>query len=410
MLDPRPSGQSRRTVRTVAGLAAVLLAAATLTPGAAAQDPSPDFTGTALGIIAPPGEDGKQELGDWLAQQGISVSSRTTAEPDQIFTMLAMEGVDIATVPHGYVVPWARAGSLMPLDVCRLSNWRDVFPALREASSISDAGSIYAIPVVWGDTPFIYAPSRVSEPPTSIKALLKSKWARKYIVPDDPFTVLHLLAVARGYSSPDLTLKELAAVKKDAQKLLANAFSVSSDYNDVLDTLMSGSAILAIAGYEDMIGAAEAQGVTLASGFLKESQGGWTDAMAIPATAADVDAAYAYIDALLAPEANALLASDVFAGTVNQLSVPLLDPAAPPFDYGLVSVDDGSAAASACPGTSSGPGESPAAAESPGTSAPPTDQAAVGLRFDGSVPPAEAGKGKATQADWIDAWNEARGG
>ena len=404
MLDPRPSGQSRRTIRPVAGLAAALLAAAALTPGAAAQDPSPDFTGTALGIIAPPGEDGKQELGDWLAQQGISVSSRTTPEPDQIFTMLATEGVDIATVPHGYVTPWAQAGLLMPLDVCRLGNWKDVFPALRQAGSVRDAASVYAIPVVWGDTPLIYAPGRVPKPPTSIAALLKSKWARQYIVPDDPFVVLHLLAVARGYASPNLTVKELATVTKDAQKLIANAYRVSSDYTDVLNALVSGSANLTIVGYEDMIGAADAQAVTLASAFLNESHGGWTDAMAIPTTAADVDAAYAYIDALLAPEANALFSGDVFAATVNQLSVPLLDPAAPPFDYGQVNVDVEGGATTACPGTS------PDAGESPGASAPPADEAPQPLRFESWLPPAEAGKGKATQADWLDAWNKARGG
>ena len=140
MRGPQPFGQSRHKIRSVGGLAAGLLVAATLAPGAAAQAPSPDFMGTELGIVAPPGEDGKQELGDWLAQQGIDVSSRTTAEPDAISTMLTTEGVDLATVPHGYVTPWAEAGLLMPLDVCRLGNWNDVFPALREASSIRDAG------------------------------------------------------------------------------------------------------------------------------------------------------------------------------------------------------------------------------------------------------------------------------
>ena len=40
----------------------------------------------------------------------------------------------------------------------------------------------------------------------------------------------------------------------------------------------------------------------------------------------------------------------------------------------------------------------------------PPDQTAEPLQFDSWMPPAEAGKGKATLQDWYDAWNQVRGG
>ena len=61
-----------------------------------------------------------------------------------------------------------------------------------------------------------------------------------------------------------------------------------------------------------------------------------TSPLAIPATAENVDCAYAYIDALIAPEANAELATNLVSGAVNTDAVDLVGKEAQIYDYDLV--------------------------------------------------------------------------
>ena len=234
---------------------------------------------------------------------------------------------------------------------------------------------MYAVPIAWGDGPFVYAPDRVETPPDSITDLLDPSWQGRLTTFDDPILLFHMLAVAKGYPSPNLTHEQLADVKADAQTIVGNIRQFNATYDDALDLLVRGEVDLAIGGWEGMLNWAEERGVTLDYGFFEEAHGGgWSDSLAIPTNAVDVDAAYAYIDAMIAPETNAQLATNLVSGTVNSKSLPLVAPEALIYDYSIV--------------------EDP---ENP-------------IQFEVWTPPLEAEEGIATKADWDDAWNELRAG
>jgi spermidine/putrescine transport system substrate-binding protein len=363
----------RGFLRISAASAAALMAAGLLTTRTLAQG---SFNGVTLDFIGLDGEDGQVELEQWRQEQGVTLAKTPFSSWDETFAKLKTDVFDVALVANPYVSQWGKAGVLTPLDLSRLSNWNDVFPALKDADFLRDeAGNVYAVPIAWGDGPYVYAPDRVATPPKSITELLDPAWKGRITTFDDPILPFHMLAVAKGYPSPNLTKEQLADVKEDAKKLVANLRTFTGGYQDATDLLVRGEVDLAIGGWEAMVNWAKEKDATLDFGFFDEVHGGgWADSLAIPTNAQDVDAAYAYIDQMIAPEVNAQVATNLISGTVNAKSKDLVDPSAMIYDYSIV--------------------------EDP--SSP--------IRFEAWTPPLEAEGDIATKQDWDDAWQEIRAG
>src|SRR4029453_13229670 len=119
----------------------------------------------------------------------------------------------------------------------------------------------------------------------------------------DPAWLFHLTALNMGFTnSPSLTKDELAKVAEKADKFVKqNVVSFAATYAAATDLLVRGEVDLSIYGWEAMLQFAKDKGGELAFGLLKEGTGGWSDSYCIPASIADVDAAYAYIDAIISP-------------------------------------------------------------------------------------------------------------
>lgn len=371
----------RAFLRLGAGAAAAVAASGTLVgrvmaQSPAASQPTQEFAGVTLDLIGLDGEDGKVELEQWRTDRGITLAKSPFSSWDETFAKLKTDTFDLALVANPYVSLWGKAGVLTPLDLTRLSNWESVFPALKEADFLRDeAGNVYAVPIAWGDGPYIYHPERVPTPPTSITDLLDPAWKGRLVTWDDPLLIFHMLAVAKGYPSPNLTDEQLADILADARTIVSHLVAFNTSYEDATDYMVRGEADLAIGGWEAMVNQAEAKGTTLDFSFFEEAHGGgWSDSLAIPTNAQDVDAAYAYIDAMISPEVNAQIATNLVSGTVNSLSVPMVDPSALIYDYSIVE-------------SSTSP-----------------------IKFEAWTPPLEAAEGMATKADWDAAWAEIRAG
>jgi spermidine/putrescine transport system substrate-binding protein len=363
----------RRFLQLGAGAAAGLATSSLVARRARAQGA---FQGVTLDWIGIPGEEGQVEMEAWRTENGVTLATTPFGSWDQTFAKLKTDVFDLALVANPYVSLWGRAGVLTPLDLSRLTNWNDMFPGLRDNAFLrDDAGSVYAVPIAWGDGPFIYVPDRVPTPPTSITELLDPAWDDRLITFDDPILLFHMLAVAKGYPSPNMTRDQLAEVAEQARVIVGNLSTFNADYQDATDLLVRGEADLAIGGWEAMLGWAEEKGTTLAFDFFTEANGGgWCDSLAIPTNAVDVDAAYAYIDGMISPEINAQVASNLVSGTVNSQAVDLVAPGAQIYDYAIVeSADDP-------------------------------------ISFESWTPPLEAEGDIATKEDWDAAWAEIRAG
>lgn len=333
--------------------------------------------GATLSFIGLEGEEGEAELADWRSENGVELDASWPGDWAQVISAIRVgQPYDLATIPYHQAQRMIAAEIVQPIDTSRLENWDSLVAGLREAETLRGPdGEVYGVPIAWGDGPFVYNPETVDEPPATITDLLEPEWEGRYVLNDSPDLPFYLLALANGFEdAPNLTPEELEIVAEQSVELVENAAAFSPSYEDSTDRLVSGDVDLALGGWEAMLTWAEEDGVTLDYEFFDEGSFGWWDGMAIPTTAEDVDCAYAYIDALIAPEANAALATTLVSGAVNGESIDLVGEEAQIYDYSLV---QGELADNA---------------------------------FASVTPPEEPEEGVASYQDWLDAWQEVKAG
>lgn len=331
-----------------------------------------------LSFIGLEGEEGQVELESWRAEHGVQLDSSWPGDWTQMISAITVgQSYDLATIPYHQAQRMIAAEIVQPIDTSRLANWDSLVPGLREAGSLRGPdGQVYGVPLIWGDGPFVFAPERVAEDeiPNGIKDLLEPEWKGRFVLNDSPDLPFYLLGLANGFDAPNLSAEELETVAAQSKMLVANAAAFTPSYEDATERLVSGDVDLALGGWEAMLTWAAEDGVTLDYGFFDEGTFGWWDGMAIPSTAENVDCAYAYIDALISPEVNAELATNLVSGAVNVDAIDLVSGDAQIYDYDLVrnELPDGA--------------------------------------FESVTPPENPEEGIASYQDWVDAWQQVKAG
>jgi spermidine/putrescine-binding protein len=349
----------------------------TATSASAPIDPAA-CKGATLSFIGIAGEEGKKELSSFRTAQDAKLQVTNNADWGQLIGAIKVgQPYDLNTIPVLEAQRMIKAGVVQPIDTAKLTNWDDLQPALRDSKALRGPdGKIYGVPILWGDGPYVYNPAEVATPPTSIAELLDPAWSKRYTMFDDPGLPFFMLAQSMGFTdAPNLTTQEFDQVKEKVKVLVENASAFSTSYQDATDRLVSGDVDLAIGGWEAMIGFGKDKGTTLDYKFFKESKGGgYWDGLAIPKTAKNPECALAYIDQLIAPEANARLATNLTSGAANSKSIPLIGKEAQVYDYKGVASAEG------------------------------------GIEFVNVYPDEKAAPGHVSLKEWQDAWAEIKAG
>jgi spermidine/putrescine-binding protein len=276
----------------------------------------------------------------WRDDNKVTLTSKYIGSDDEVFAAIkAGQVYDIAMTFNPFMQRFAEAKVIQPIDTSRLKNWGDMFEGLRSADFLNVNGVPYGVPIAWGDGPYVYNPAKVkdADKPHSILDLLDPKWKKRLTIADDPGFVFYLGGLALGFPSPNLTKAQLQQVADTFKPLIKEqTVAFAKTYADATDLLVRGEADLTTLGWEAMLNFAKDKGGTLAFDFFKEARGGWSDSMTIPVNAANIDAAYAYIDAVIAPDVSAQMAVSLVSGAVNQKAVPLIPAADNIYNYDVV--------------------------------------------------------------------------
>ncbi len=354
------------------GASAPATTAAVTTPA----DPA-KCQGATLAFLGLAGEEGDKELKAWRKEHGLTLKVTSSADWGQLIGALrAGQPYDLASIPYRESQRMIRAGIFQPIAVERLTNWKDLYPAFNESPLLrGEDGKVYGVPIAWGDSPFIYVPARVPDPPKSVKDLMDPSWKGRFVMIDDPGFVFYLLAKANGFDkAPLLTEDQLQTVADQAKQVVANAAAFSSSYQDETDRLVAGDVDLAFDGWEAMITWAKEKGTDVKAGFFQEkATGGWWDGLAIPSGVQDPECALAYIDAVIAASTQAKLATNLVSGATNRKAVPLLPSSMKGlYDYA------------------------------------PMESADAATQFSPINPPEKTPAGIMNSRDWSDAWKEVK--
>jgi len=221
----------------------------------------------------------------------------------------------------------------VPIDTAKLSNWKDIFPALQTAKGVVVDGQVMMAPADWGNSSIAYRPDLVDEEfkkNESWSIFFDEKYAGRVSMLDNEVAV-QIAGMLLGYP-PDKAFmmkgNDLAATKPLLEKAVKNSRFLWTAPTEMQQALASGE-IVAAYSWNDTIKNLSDQKIPVAFAKPKEGYFTWFCGLTLLNTGkADQAAAYDFIDAWLSPETGKVLIEGSGYGHANQKSFEVADKAA----------------------------------------------------------------------------------
>jgi spermidine/putrescine-binding protein len=290
-----------------------------------------DVGGT-LSIMCWQGYDGPNANKPFIEQTGTVINATYLGSNDEIFATLRAGGlgeIDLVTPYHGYVKNLYEAGLLQEIDYSRLPNTNDYIPIFNKPDWNTFDGKTYAAPFVWGTGPMIYNAEFIPEAPAEWMDVMKPEYTGKVIMTDDALGHYLIWNQVTGAEDPTQVTQEQLDATTDLliQIKTEQARAFSPNMGDMADIMARGEAWLSTIGWEAIPAFPVAEAADLR--YTHPAPGDFTfvDSYCLVKDAPNVDTAYAFMDHMLSPEAQAIAMDDMDSATVNEQAIPLLDEA-----------------------------------------------------------------------------------
>jgi spermidine/putrescine-binding protein len=266
-----------------------------------------------------------QEVIDGFERRtGIEVNVDTYDSNEAILEKLQSGVADYDLVaPSDYMIKILIAeGLLQPLDRARLPGFANLDPRLLDQQY--DPGNGHSLPYLWGTTGIGYDKQKVGEPIDSWGALFDERHAGRILMLDDAREAFGaaLKLMGRSLNETDPAVLRQAAERLKGQKRLVRTYN-SSDFANLL---AAGDVDLAHGFNGELAEVVADAPERLAYVVPKEGGTLWIDSLAIPKTARNVDAAYAFLEYVLEPATAARIVNGVHYAGANRAALPLIDP------------------------------------------------------------------------------------
>ena len=249
-------------------------------------------------------------------------------------------GYDLVVPTSDFLRRQVSAGVYAPLDKSKLPNLRYMDAELMAAAGAYDTDNEHSVIYMWGTTGMGYNVDKVAErlgadaPVDSWALLFEEENAAK--LADCGISILdaptEVIPAAMNYLGLDPQSTKRADFEKGAE-LLAKIrpyvrYFHSSQY---ISDLANGETCLAMGWSGDVFQARDRadeadKGVSVAYVIPKEGALQWFDLLAIPADAANKDAAHAFINFVMQPQITADITNYVWYASANTAAMELIDP------------------------------------------------------------------------------------
>jgi spermidine/putrescine transport system substrate-binding protein len=188
---------------------------------------------------------------------------------------------------------------------------------------VYDPNNTHSVPAVWGTTGLVYNSEKVNPAPTDWDYLWqnKNKLSRRLTLFNDVREVMGATLRSLGYSYNSTNPKEIEAAYKKLLELKPAITNFTTD--GWRDQLLTGDLWIAMGYSSDAIGVIDENPKIK---YVVPSSGSslWTDTMAIPKTAPNVEAAYAWINYTLEPKNAAVITERLKFATASKKAIDLL--------------------------------------------------------------------------------------
>ncbi|NWB83750.1 polyamine ABC transporter substrate-binding protein [Pseudomonas gingeri] len=285
---------------------------------------------------------GDTTLADFQGKTGIKViydvfDSNETLEGK---LLAGRTGYDVVVPSNHFLGRQVKAGAFLRLDRSQLPNWKNLDPKLLKLLEKNDPGNEHSVPYLWGTNGIGYNVDKIKQvlgidhidswavlfEPENLKKLTQCGVSFMDSADEVFPAVLNYMGMDPRSSKPE------DYKKAEAKLLTLRPYITYFHSSKYISDLANGDICIAFGYSGDVFQAAnrakEAKnGINIAYSIPKEGSNLWFDLLAIPADAANVKEAHAFINYLLDPQVIAKVSATVGYANPNPAAKQYMDEA-----------------------------------------------------------------------------------
>jgi putative spermidine/putrescine transport system substrate-binding protein len=276
-----------------------------------------------LNIIAWAGyaEDGSTDPKvDWVTPFEKATGCQTNVKigntSDEMVTLMRTGRYDGVSASGDATLRLIAGGDVSPVNTALVPNYKNIWVGLKDKPWNSVKGQMYGIPHGYGANLLMWNTEVVTPAPTSWSAVFEDSdaYAGKVTAYDSPIYIadaaVHLMA-----TQPDLGIENPYALDEDqlaaAVDLLKqqreNVGEYWSDYLKETQAFKTGDSVVGTT-WQVIVNLAQSENAPVKAIFPEEGATGWSDTWMVSSKTEHPNCAYAWLDHIVSPEANAAVA------------------------------------------------------------------------------------------------------
>ena len=271
------------------------------------------------------GSDGLMDVNaEFTKRTGIKVNYSTYATNEELYAKLKLGGASYdVIIPSDYMISkMIEKGMLQKLNFDNIPNFKYIMDKFKDKEY--DRGNQYSVPYTWGTVGIIYDNTVIDIPEDEIDwdILWDKRYEDKILMFDNPRDAFAIAETLLGFSmnTEDALEIKMAAEKLKEQKPLVQSYVMDEIFDKmgageaVLAPYYAGDAVTLMDEYDHLSFATPKSGTNL-----------FFDAMCIPKTAKNKEAAELYINFMCEPEVAYATTSYIGYSTPNEAAFEMLD-------------------------------------------------------------------------------------
>ncbi len=288
-----------------------------------------------VNVLAWPGyvEDGTNDKTvDWVTdfekESGCQVNVKTFGTSDEAVQLMRTGQYDTVSASGDATLRLIAAGDVEPVNTSLITNYPDIFDALKNQPWNSVNGVSYGIPHGRGANLLMYRTDKVKPAPDSWGVVFDQGAQYKGAVTayDSPIYIadaaLYLMSTKPDLSIKDpyaLDAKQLQASVDLLKQQKANVSEYWSDYLKEVQAFKSGSSVVGTT-WQVIANVAQGEKAPVDVVLPKEGATGWSDTWMVGAKSQHKTCAYKFIDHIVSPKVNAQVAEYFGEAPANRKS------------------------------------------------------------------------------------------
>ncbi|MGW9631343.1 ABC transporter substrate-binding protein [Agromyces sp. NPDC055520] len=273
-----------------------------------------------VSILAWPGyvEDGSNDPAvDWVSSfeeaTGCEVTSKTYGTSDEAVNLMKSGEYDVIAASGDATLRLIAAGDVAPVNTDLIPNYEGIYPFLKDQAWNSVDGVSYGVPHGYGANLLMYNTETFTEAPTSWDVVFDKADANAgqvtaydspiYIADAAMYLMAHQpeLGIENPYALDETQFQAAVDLLKEQRASIGEYWS---DYLKEIQAFQSGDSVVGTT-WQVIQNVLESEGASTAVTLPDEGATGWSDTWMIASNAKSPNCAYAWLDHIASPEANA---------------------------------------------------------------------------------------------------------